>query len=270
VVSVLLPLARPELPVRSLVRCCELFGIPAGTTRVALSRMVAAGELESTDASYRLTGPMLARQERQRAARQPRLRSWSGAWLVAVVAVERRAPADRAALRAVLARRRLGELRPAVWLRPDNLAETAETTGDDTAGLLGQCLWLRGSLVDGPPSAAGVPSDATALAGRLWDLAGWARDARRLLGELERTLPRLTAGDLTALAPCFMVAAAAVRHITHDPLLPPELLPSGWPGDALRNAYDAYEAAYRRLLRTWLTTEGDGEGDPAPGPSGHR
>jgi len=251
VVSVLLPLARPELPVRSLVRCCELFGISDGTTRVALSRMVAAGELESVDGSYRLTGRMLARQERQQAARRPSLVPWEGQWLVAVAATEGRSAADRAALRQLLAARRLGELRPAVWTRPANLAPTSGGH-DDPEGLAGQCLWWRGPLVAVAPALPGVPASAAELAGRLWDLQGWAAQARALVVELERTLPSLVAGDLTALAPCFTVAAAAVRHITHDPLLPDELLPDRWPGAELRSVYDAYEAAYGRLLRTWL------------------
>ncbi len=38
--------------------------------------------------------------------------------------------------------------------------------------------------------------------------------------------------------------AAVVRQLLADPVLPPSLLPAGWPGDALRAAY----ADYRRGL----------------------
>ena len=31
-----------------------------------------------------------------------------------------------------------------------------------------------------------------------------------------------------------------------------ELLPDGWPGEELRHAYDAYDAAYRAVLGGWL------------------
>ena len=38
------------------------------------------------------------------------------------------------------------------------------------------------------------------------------------------------------------------------PLLfpPPELLPQDWPGPALREQYDRYDAAYRATLRDWF------------------
>ena len=54
VLSVLLGLEPPVLPVRSLVAVGELFGIAPGTMRTALSRMVAAGELSIDDDGYRL------------------------------------------------------------------------------------------------------------------------------------------------------------------------------------------------------------------------
>ena len=66
VASTLLGTQPPVLPGRVLVRLAELFGIAEGTTRVALSRMVAAGELEVDDGRYRLVGPaLLARQATQ-------------------------------------------------------------------------------------------------------------------------------------------------------------------------------------------------------------
>lgn len=277
VASILLPLDPPVLPVRNLVRCGELFGIAEGTTRVTLSRMVAAGELQQTADGYALTGRMLARQERQRRARHPRLEPWDGRWLVAVVVAERRDSAERAALRQAMAGARLGEVRTGVWARPDNLAAAPAALG--AAGAAGQCLWFRGQLADVAAAPAPAPASASVsasaapsgpgsapawapasggdaeLARRLWDLAGWAAQARLLVEELSVTLPALVAGDTAALAPCFAVAAAAVRHITADPLLPPALLPADWPGTSLRALYDDYEAAYRRTLATWLRSE---------------
>ena len=46
----------------------------------------------------------------------------------------------------------------------------------------------------------------------------------------------------------FVAAAGMVRHLLTDPVLPGELLPSGWPGAALRLAYHdfAAELAARR------------------------
>lgn len=247
VASILLPLERPALPARSLVRCCELFAINEGTTRVALSRMVAAGELQVEGGQYRLTGRMLERQARQRQARRPRRTAWDGRWLVAVAVVDR-PRAGRMALRQAMEAHHVAELRGGAWARPDNLAGLVVELAADPH--LGECLWWRAErAVDIDRTSPGV------LAARLWDLDGWAAEAARLQAALARTLPALAAGDTTALAPCFAVAAATVRHITGDPVLPEPLLPADWPGAALRSQYDSYEAAYRRVLVDWIARD---------------
>lgn len=68
--SVLLGTDPPRLPVGLLVRTTELFGIAEGTTRTALSRMVATGELTTTDGWYEIASPAScsARAARPRAA----------------------------------------------------------------------------------------------------------------------------------------------------------------------------------------------------------
>ncbi len=73
----------------------------------------------------------------------------------------------------------------------------------------------------------------TELAGRLWDLPGWARTARQLLDDMAAAI------DIPAR---FVAAAGMVRHLLTDPVLPEELLPDGWPGDALRESYAEFAA----------------------------
>jgi phenylacetic acid degradation operon negative regulatory protein len=46
-----------------------------------------------------------------------------------------------------------------------------------------------------------------------------------------------------------MVAAAMVRHLQDDPVLPLALLPAGWPGARLRKAYAGYERELAGLLQ---------------------
>jgi phenylacetic acid degradation operon negative regulatory protein len=53
------------------------------------------------------------------------------------------------------------------------------------------------------------------------------------------------------LAEGFVLSAATLRHFQADPLLPPELLPSGWPGAALRADYDEYDTAFKAVWRDW-------------------
>jgi phenylacetic acid degradation operon negative regulatory protein len=45
--------------------------------------------------------------------------------------------------------------------------------------------------------------------------------------------------------------ATIVRHLTHDPLLPTELLPPDWPGAALRDTYDAFRDELLDARRRW-------------------
>ncbi|MED7923072.1 PaaX family transcriptional regulator C-terminal domain-containing protein [Nonomuraea sp. LP-02] len=221
VLSALLGSHPPRLPARHLVRIGALFGVAEGTVRVALSRMVAAGDLVQENGFYTLSPRLVERQARQDESRDPHIRPWDGTWEVAVVTAERRAPADRAALRHAMTALRLAELREGTWMRPANLVRSAWP----------EVVTAQCTLIDGRPHG-----DPTPL---LWDLDGWAAEARRLEGALERA---------DGLAEGFLVSAAVLRHLLADPLLPPELLPADWPGAELRARYDAFDARYREVL----------------------
>jgi phenylacetic acid degradation operon negative regulatory protein len=195
--------------------------------------MAAAGEVVADDGRYRLTGRLLDRQRRQDEGRHPRRRRWNGRWRLAVVTGARRSAADRAELRTVLTRLRLGEWREGVWLRPDNLDL------DPLPPLAAEhCAWAVADLDGEPPP--------------LWDLDRWAADARGLLDELRE----LELDSTEALAPGFVLSAAVLRHLAADPLLPVELLPDAWPGEELRAIYDEWDRAYRRLLARWHRSRG--------------
>ncbi|MFE0384239.1 PaaX family transcriptional regulator C-terminal domain-containing protein [Streptomyces bungoensis] len=216
VLSLLLGAHPPELPVKDLVRLVEPFGVGGSTLRAALSRMVAAGDLRRTDAVYRLSDRLLARQRRQDEALHPRTRAWGGDWEMLVVTATGRGPAERADLRGRLTALRLAELREGVWLRPANLDRALP-------GDLARVALFCAARPDGPPPA---------LAASLWPLDDWAAAARHLLARAAAA--RRPADRLTAFA-------AAVRHLLTDPVLPPELLPAGWPGEELRTAYARYQ-----------------------------
>ena len=225
--STLLGLDPPVLSARRLVETAELFGISEGTARTALSRMAAAGEITAEDGRYHLSGRLLERQRRQDEGRRPRTRAWrAGRWRLVVVAADGgRSRSERAELRSSLTRLRLAEWREGVWARPDNLDVSVDHE---------HCTTVVGE----------VDADHRELAASLWDLDGWAKEAGELCDELRRTAP-------DALADGFVLAAAVVRHLAADPLLPPELLPGGWPGDDLRTTYDTWIAEYQRVLADW-------------------
>jgi phenylacetic acid degradation operon negative regulatory protein len=229
--SALLGMDPPELPVAQLVRLTGLFGISENRARVALSRMLAAGEASSDGSGrYRLAGHLAARQSRQSASRSGVTNPYEGQWWLAVVTTTGSTAEVRGARRRVLSYARLAELREGVWMRPDNLAvRLADAVNGDV-----ELMTAR-------------PERAKELAARLWDLPVWSGHARRLLAALRA----LTPDSPEALAPGFELSAAVLRHLQADPLLPGELLPTDWPGADLRATYDGWDAQYRETLRRW-------------------
>lgn len=216
VLSVLLGAHPAWATAAELLRLTSDFDIREQTVRVALTRMVSAGDLVRSADGYRLSDRLLARQRRQDDAIDPRLRRWDGTWTTLVITSVGHDARTRAALRNTLQDNRFGELREGVWLRPDNLDASLPEDVTDRV----RVLHAR-------------DDDAAGLAARLWDLAGWAADGRRLLDDMA------AARDIPAR---FVTAAAIVRHLRTDPVLPAELLPEDWPGAELRTAYTAFAA----------------------------
>ena len=229
--SALLGMDPPELPVAQLVRLTSLFGISENRARVALSRMVAGGEATSDGTGrYRLAGHLAARQSRQSASRAGATAPYDGEWWLAVVTTTGSSADVRSARRRTLAYRRLAELREGVWMRPANLEVQLPDPLDGEIELM-----------------TALPGDPVALTHRLWDLTAWSARAQNLLRELQALAP----DGPEALAPGFELSAAVLRHLQADPLLPPALLPTDWPGTALRATYDQWDARYRTTLRDW-------------------
>src|SRR6202046_3719874 len=185
--STLLGYHPPALPISALVKVGELFGIADRATRVALTRMVKDGDVTVDDGVYRLS--------------------------------------ERVALRKSMVRRRMGELREGVWMRPDNLSRE-----------------LDGIIADQCEFFVSHHSDSSSLAASLWDLPGWADEADRLLTVLD---------EAESLAEGFMATAEVIRHLLLDPYLPTELLPAGWLGDRLRERYSDFNANYSARLRKY-------------------
>jgi phenylacetic acid degradation operon negative regulatory protein len=216
VLSVLLGAHPAWATASELIRLTADFDIKEATVRVALTRMVSAGDLVRSEDGYRLSDRLLVRQRRQDDAINPALRTWDGTWTTLVITRVGTDARTRAVLRNTLQNNRFGELREGVWLRPDNL---------DTV--------LPAEVLQKGRELRCRDDDPVELAARLWDLPGWARVGHELLGEMD------AAADVPGR---FVVAAAMVRHLLTDPVLPPELLPDGWPGAALRDAYHEFAA----------------------------
>ena len=216
VLSVLLGAHPAWASAAELVTLTEDFGIREPTLRVALTRMVGAGDLVRSADGYRLSDRLLARQRRQDDALDPRLRRWDGTWTTLVITSIGTDARTRATLRTTLQRSRFGELREGVWMRPANLDPR-----------------LADELRDRVRVLRARDDDPAGLVAALWDLPTWVAAGRRLLAELS---------DATDVPARFVAAAATVRHLLSDPVLPTELLPEGWPGAALRQAYHDFAA----------------------------
>lgn len=230
--STLLGTRRPSLPGHRLVALAELFGIAAGTMRTALSRMVAAGELAVDDGRYRLIGRHLERQASQDTGRGLADLPWDGAWHIAVALDDRRPLDERRRARQVLADHRFAELRPDIWMRPANLPSPP----------LGAAWAVTTGTTD---------RDDRELATRLWDLDAIAAHAAQLHAALLRTASPLDEGDPAAIPPAFHAAAAVVRLLRTDPLLPEALTPPAWPLATLRDDYAEVEAMLDAAIRTF-------------------
>jgi phenylacetic acid degradation operon negative regulatory protein len=216
VLSVLLGAHPAWASAAELIRLTTDFGIKETTLRVALTRMVSAGDLVRSADGYRLSDRLLARQRRQDDAMRPQLRPWHGHWTTLIVTSVGTDPRIRAALRTTLHHKRFSELREGVWMRPDNLEFDVDVE-----------IRARMRIVQARDDAP------VELAGQLWDLPSWAGTGQRLVAEMSR------ASDVPAR---FVVAAAIVRHLLTDPVLPDELLPADWPGTRLRTAYNDFAA----------------------------
>ena len=216
VLSVLLGAHPAWASAAELVRLTSDFDIKEQTLRVALTRMVSAGDLVRSADGYRLADRLLARQRRQDAAIDPKTKPWRGDWTTVVITTIGADARTRADLRNDLLQNRFGELREGVWLRPANLV------GDLPAEVTANARVLI-SRDDDPAGLAAV----------LWDLPAWITTARQLLDEI---------GSAPDVPGRFVAAAAIVRHLLADPVLPAELLPDDWPGTQLRQAYSDFAA----------------------------
>ncbi len=216
VLSVLLGAHPAWASAAELIRLTADFDIKEPTLRVALTRMVGAGDLVRSEDGYRLADRLLTRQRRQDAAIDPKLREYDGQWLMLVITSVGTDARTRASLRNALQQSRFGELREGVWMRPGNLDQVLPPE------IVGRVRVLQAR-----------DEDPAALAATLWDLPAWKLTGEQLLDEMA------TAADIPGR---FVVAAGIVRHLLADPVLPEELLPDDWPGDRLRKAYNDFAA----------------------------
>lgn len=223
ILSLLLGAHPPSATVSDLVAFGRQVDINESAVRAALTRMVASGDLLRENGTYTLPERLLERQRRQDEAMQVPTGPWDGTWLVAAVVSSGKGAASRLNLRRSMLTAHFGELREGVWMRPDNLSWEPQSDIADDLELM----------------RARPEHDADHLTEHLFHPGRWATVGRALLDH---------AGLVTTARDRLTVFATIVRHLTHDPLLPTELLPADWPGTALRETYDAFRD---EVIREW-------------------
>ena len=215
ILSMLLGAHPPSATVSEVVAFGRHVDINDSAVRAALTRMVASGDLQRDKGVYTLSDRLVERQHRQDEAMRVPTGDWNGIWQVAVVVSVGKDPASRLHLRRSMVADHFGELREGVWMRPDNLDWRPDADIADDLELM----------------RARPDHHARDLAHRLFAPHRWAATGRDLLTHAEQAP---TPHDR------LIAVAAIVRHLTHDPLLPRELLPDDWPGGDLRRTYDAF------------------------------
>lgn len=236
----------PRLPPQAFMAVGELFEVPEGTIRTALSRMAADGEVVVLDGRYQMSDTFSARQAALDSGRRARHEPWDGSWWAAVVLSERRPLADRRAFRTDMNRALMGELRPDVWVRPANIALPIDDVN---------VFVSRGQL---------DREGGRQLARSLWDLEASEASLRRLIDHATAAGELLAAGGPHALSQSFIVSVAVARALAAEPQLPNELVGEDWPADELRRQYDELERLHGSVLRQFISSHLE-QGEPYAG-----
>jgi len=243
-----------SLSVRALCRAGALFGIRAGTIRVALTRLQRQGKITSTGRALYAFAPgasALSRRLEDWSRHFGRPPSWNGQWIgIHDAAVSR---SDKVVWRRhslAMSLRGFASIAPRLHVRPDNLAGGIDGARE---ALLGLGLAPQ-AIVFGLTS---LDEQRHAQACRLWDsaelLRGY-RTQRESLAKHARALHRLPPDD--AARDSLLIGRAAIARFMRDPLLPPELAPTAAREKLLATIRD-YQRTARRIWMAWLAANTD-------------
>ena len=242
---------RTEVSVQSLTAVLTDFGVNERLVRTSLSRLVNDDVLTVRSTGRRSAYRIAAAATDLFAAADVRIyrgrpEPWDGCWTVVVLDGAEATADRRATLRTELVAAGLGVVAPNVLASPVVSPDVASAVVRRLGGFE-QVLVLRSTVVPGPGSA-----DPRTLARRCVDTdelaQRYASLADRFAAFGDTDLRGLDAARATKLR--LLVVATFRRLVLADPMLPAELLPTGWPGDrARREAARVYAAVSDRSDR---------------------
>lgn len=239
--------ARAWLPSAAIVDLLGEFGVTNGAARTTISRLARRGVIEGRrngrNSAYRLTEPAMAnltRGGRGIAAFGAGQESWDGWWTLVAFSMPQQESAQRRAIREHLRWRGYAPLYDGVWVSPHPMTAQEQT---DLAGVaFGAMSVFRAQHLELETGATRNPVEA-------WDIAGIAKEYTTFIRRWSRLLPRIAAGSISGTAAVRLrteVMDLYRRFPVLDPLLPTELLPSGWPRTRAR---EVFVAVYDGLAR---------------------
>ncbi|WP_406279066.1 PaaX family transcriptional regulator C-terminal domain-containing protein [Embleya sp. NBC_00896] len=238
-------LVRPDGSVDTgeLYTVAGVLGMTDQQVRLCVKRLVAEGRfthegrgrkavLNATDATRRTLEPNV--EFVRFAYRQDRgLEPWDGAWRLVAFAIPESARAARDALRDAILRLGGAPLHGGLYVSANEWADLidAEARRLDVSAAV--------SLLTSRDLRIGGLEEPSALAARLWPLEEIAERYHRLIEVARPRLERLEStdafDDVELLTLGVELAVEFGRAMEPDPLLPPELLPTPWPGAAARD-----------------------------------
>jgi phenylacetic acid degradation operon negative regulatory protein len=231
-----------EVRLRGLIALMACFDVPEPTVRVVVARLRKEGWLRSSrdgrETVYALTDAAweLLDEGRSRIFERA-VGPWDGQWHMVIYSVPETERALREQLRKKLSWLGFGPLSAAVWISPhDRAAQVRDAFADERAVRL---------------DAFRSRSDGTAadrdIAARSWDLGSLERDYTEFVRRYEGRLAAYRAGEVrgqSALVERMYLIHDYRMFPFRDPDLPPELVPSGWPG---RQAHEMFLEAHGLL-----------------------
>jgi len=242
-----------SMPVAALVEAAALFGIEANAQRVAVARLLAAGQIARDQRGcYRLgaaAAPVDRRVLAWRRAEDATVRWQGGFWLVHAGRLAPARAAERRRREQALRLLGFAPLARGLATRPDNLrGDLAWLRGElDLLGLEPDALLVRASELD---------PEADARAQRLWSRDELAQGYRRSLGALAASEARLgRLPEEKAMAESFLLGGRVIRQLVLDPLLPEPLAPEPLRRE-LAQAMRRYDRLGRRAWAGFLARHG--------------
>ena len=231
-----------EVRLRGLIALMGCFDVPEPTVRVVVARLRREGWLRSSrdgrETVYALTDAAWELLDEGRARIFERaVGPWDGQWHMVIYSVPETERALREQLRKKLSWLGFGPLSAAVWISPhDRVAQVRDAFADE-----------RAVRIDAFRSRSEGTAADREIAARSWDLGRLERDYTEFVRRYEGRLAAYRAGEVRGQG-----ALVERMYLIHDyrmfpfrdPDLPPELVPSGWPG---RQAHEMFLEAHGLL-----------------------